>query len=304
MVLSIINNKRNKIEMMLFKEKHIKDKNRDVIEECPTEEWIALWESYSKEDRNERSLWRLENPPVKFFDKTLKNLMYLKKIRTDIFQEIFDQKFVMKLMAEFIKYRVFFYIYTGDGIGEWNNSSDVDKFINFVNVNLRENCKEQVMWKKLKQELSVSKAGLYWEAQEIGSFIMLWKQCFQKKAYLDLNKMIELKEAILRSWPFSGYEVDSQLFIAIFMTFLQAIDGFKGCEKYFSEGVGGRHLEEFVKLADQELMYVALKKNFINLHLIDETMELAEKERRLDLMPLLILKKNGKWPEDELFTGR
>ena len=74
MVLSVIDNKRNKIEMMLFKEKHVKDENRDVIEECPTEEWIALWEDFSKEDKNERSLWRFQNPPFKFFDNTFNNL--------------------------------------------------------------------------------------------------------------------------------------------------------------------------------------------------------------------------------------
>lgn len=304
MVLSVIDNKRNKIEMMLFKEKHVKDENRDVIEECPTEEWIALWEDFSKEDKNERSLWRFQNPPFKFFDNTFNNLMNLKKMRPDIFLEIFDKNFVMNLITEFIKHKEILYGCTRDGIEEWNNLSRVEKFISFVHENLKENCEEKDMWEKLDQELLVPQASLYWQAHEIGGLIMLWKQCFQKKAYLDLTKMIEPKTAIFRSWPFRGYDVDSQLFTALFIPFVKAVDGFKGCEKYFSEGLGIRHLKEFTKFAEQELMYEALKKNFINLQLIDEVMELAEKEGRLDLIPLLMLKKNGQWPEDELFTGR
>ena len=123
MVLSVIDNKRNKIEMMLFKEKHVKDENRDVIEECPTEEWIALWEDFSKEDKNERSLWRFQNPPFKFFDNTFNNLMNLKKMRPDIFLEIFDKNFVMNLITEFIKHKEILYGCTRDGIEEWNNLS-------------------------------------------------------------------------------------------------------------------------------------------------------------------------------------
>ena len=300
----VFTNKRNRMEMMLFKKKQVWDNGNDVIVECPTEEWIALWESYTKEDRKVRSTWRLSNYSfynIKAYDEMISNLKKIKKLRPDIFREIFEKEFVMGLMCELVKSQMFVFD------GKWNRPLDVQKFVTFVKKNLKETCEETDMWGKLNQEIFGNdvKMIMMWDVKELVSFITLWKHCFLQKVYIDLTKMFDLKNAILQSFLVfdvvrKGQETFDQK--NRFMLFLQTIDGFKDCEKYFLEGYDICYLEDFVKLADQELMYVALKKNFINLCLVNKVIELAAKEEKLDLMPLLILKKNGEWPEEELFA--
>jgi hypothetical protein len=60
-------------------------------------------------------------------------------------------------------------------------------------------------------------------------------------------------------------------------------------------------LDDFMDTTDRELMYMALKKNFITVGLTDEAIDWAIDRKKLELIPLLILKKHGEWPEEELF---
>ena len=53
-------------------------------------------------------------------------------------------------------------------------------------------------------------------------------------------------------------------------------------------------MKEFVEHADEEMMLMALKKNFIDVECIDKTIELAMKAEKIEFLPLLILKKNSK----------
>lgn len=295
-------NEPNRIEMMLFKEKLEKNDLDWKFVECPTKEWIALWDEYSKEDKKERSKWRLENKfitSVKKGEQVLKNLNTLKKVNPELFQKCFDKEFILTFMCEFIKS----YVIELDPKSEQPLKK---KLISFVKKNLQEAIDETDMWEKIKQELYEPRGVMqFWEMPEIVCFITLWKTCLKKEVHVDLTKRIYLKKVICNCWPMMDESWQEQSFFKErFMRLLQAIDGFRGCEKYFLEEADKGHLEEFVKFADQELMYEALMKNFINLRLVNKTIELAAKKEKLDLIPLLILKKNGEWPEDELFDEK
>ena len=278
--------RRKKIEMLLLKEK-IED---GKIMEIPTDEWLALWEEYAKDDRKLRSLWGEKeillnsSNPIRIFE----NLQFLKKINKDLFAEIFEEHFIVNLIWNFSIKRTLLYI---------NEPREFAlMFINFVKKNMEKDtlkgASEDVLFNRMLNDvLEINPFTGMISMVDVVSSINTWKACFQKEVHIDLLKMPDLKKMTMRCWPMLDELKDLK---EDYLPFLNAVDGFKGGKTFFIHGSNTKYLEEFVEHADQELMLMALKKNFIDVECIDKTIELAMKADKFEFLPLLILKKNSK----------
>ena len=203
------------------------------------------------------------------FENIVAKLERLKKKRPDLFHEIFDKDFVMKLIVEI-------------GINGSENETDwesVKLFNKWIRDNLKDQVTEEDVWNSF---LLLDKIG----TKELICYIALWRCCFQKKVFVDLEKNPKLIQFFtsIRYWEIP-IERKKRLF--------RVISGVKGSTKEI--------LDDFMDTTDRELMYMALKKNFITVGLADEAIDWAIDRKKLELIPLLILKKHGEWPEEELF---
>ena len=241
----------------------------EVFSEEIEKEWIALWESYAKIEKWKRNHWEMLSTEGDILENIVAKLERLKKKRPDLFHEIFDKDFVMKLIVEI-------------GINGSENETDwesVKLFNKWIRDNLKDQVTEEDVWNSF---LLLDKIG----TKELICYIALWRCCFQKKVFVDLEKNPKLIQFFtsIRYWEIP-IERKKRLF--------RVISGVKGSTKEI--------LDDFMDTTDRELMYLALKKNFITVGLTDEAIDWAIDRKKLELIPLLILKKHGEWPEEELF---
>ena len=271
--------RRNRIETLLLKEKV---ENNQIVE-CPTDEWLALWEEYAKEDEKERNLWGIEEIGILTNEaiRVLQNLQLLKKKERNLFTKIFEEHFIVNLIWVLSRKKILLYV-------DEPREFDV-MFINFVKKNLKKDALEDVLWERIQNDMLSQRPfdGMI-DMVDVVSSVNTWKDCFKKEVHVDLKNLNKMTR---RCWPI--FE-ELEHFKNFFMPFLNAVDGFTDSKTFFLYGSNTRHLEEFVEHADEEMMLMALKKNFIDVECIDKTIELAMKAEKIEFLPLLILKKNSK----------
>ena len=281
MVFEYEENKKNCIETMLFEE------NSRC---CMYDEWISMWEDFANLKKWERALWQVESTEIfkqrDIFKSVLSNLKMLKKNREDLFDEIFEKGFVTKLLFEM-----------GKNVCNMEcNKKSVKALINWISKNLTEPIMEEDFWEIIRDTCLFEDYTLF----DLANFAGLWSSCFKEKIVVDFVKIPELITFLFVRVS----EMDNaEIFLEEMKFFLYVVDGIRGNKMLL-----GKDMEDFkikfIEWADEELMYMALKKNFIGMDVIKRIIDCAVKQNRCDLLPLLILKKNGEWPEEELFREK
>ena len=243
--------------------------------------WISMWTHFAAEDKKTRLCWNIRN--VEFqgtvYKNILSNLQWLKKKVPDIFSEVFDKDFVMALIVHFAQMNRIFVRELDIGakrLGKW------------ISKNLDDAITEEEFWEGIDCIFN----GLY--MYDFLNCVCIWNYFFDIPIHVDFKNNKKLLNYFTKIVSCDSEKINEPQFECqkdLIKDFLEPFDEVENSKSIFLKKEFKNMLDGIINHGDEEFVHMLLAKRFIDKDMIQQTMNLAITQNKLDLMPLFILRK-------------
>ena len=241
--------------------------------------WISMWTHFAAEDKKTRLCWKQVEAEGDICKNILSNLQWLKEKAPDIFSEVFDKDFVMALIVHLARMNSIFVRALDIGakrLGKW------------ISKNLDDAITEEEFWEGIDCILG----GLCQD--DFLNSVCIWNYFFDTPIHVDFKnnkKLLNFFTNIVScdSEKINEFEFECQK--NLIKDFLEPFDEVENSKSIFLKKEFKNMLDGIINHGDEEFVHMLLAKRFIDKDMIQQTMNLAITQNKLDLMPLFILRK-------------
>lgn len=243
--------------------------------------WISMWTHFAAEDKKTRLCWNIRNVEFQgtIYKNILSNLQWLKKKAPDIFSEVFDKDFVMALIVHLAQMNSIFVRALDIGakrLGKW------------ISKNLDDAITEEDFWEGIDCIFN----GLY--MYDFLNCVCIWNYFFDIPIHVDFKNNKKLLNFFTKIVSFDSEKINESQFECQkdrIKDFLEPFDEVENSKSIFLKKEFKNMLDGIINHGDEEFVHMLLAKRFIDKDMIQQTMNLAITQNKLDLMPLFILRK-------------
>ena len=243
--------------------------------------WISMWTHFAAEDKKTRLCWNIRNVEFQgtIYKNILSNLQWLKKKAPDIFSEVFDKDFVMALIVHLAQMNSIFVRALDIGakrLGKW------------ISKNLDDAITEEEFWEGIDCIFN----GLY--MYDFLNCLCIWNYFFDIPIHVDFKNNKKLLNFFTKIVSFDSEKINESQFECQkdrIKDFLEPFDEVENSKSIFLKKEFKNMLDGIINHGDEEFVHMLLTKRFIDKDMIQQTMNLAITQNKLDLMPLFILRK-------------
>lgn len=243
--------------------------------------WISMWTHFAAEDKKTRLCWNIGNVEFQgtIYKNILSNLQWLKKKAPDIFSEVFDKDFVMALIVHLAQMDSIFVRALDIGakrLGKW------------ISKNLDDAITEEEFWEGIDCILDgLNRYGFL-------NCVRIWNYFFDIPIHVDFKnnkKLLNFFTNIVSCDSEKINEVEFECQKNAIKDFLEPFDEVENSKSIFLKKEFKNMLDGIINHGDEEFVHMLLAKRFIDKDMIQQTMNLAITQNKLELMPLFILRK-------------
>ena len=243
--------------------------------------WISMWTHFAAEDKKTRLCWNIRNVEFQgtIYKNILSNLQWLKKKAPDIFSEVFDKDFVMALIVHLAQMNSIFVRALDIGakrLGKW------------ISKNLDDAITEEDFWEGIDCIFN----GLY--MYDFLNCVCIWNYFFDIPIHVDFKNNKKLLNFFTNIVSCDSEKINESQFECQkdrIKDFLEPFDEVENSKSIFLKKEFKNMLDGIINHGDEEFVHMLLAKRFIDKDMIQQTMNLAITQNKLDLMPLFILRK-------------
>ena len=243
--------------------------------------WISMWTHFAAEDKKTRLCWNIGNVEFQgtIYKNILSNLQWLKKKAPDIFSEVFDKDFVMALIVHLARMNRIFVRALDIGtkrLGKW------------ISKNLDDAITEEEFWEGIDCIFN----GLY--MYDFLTCVCIWNYFFDIPIHVDFKNNKKLLNFFTKFVSFDSEKINESQFECQkerIKDFLEPFDEVENSKSIFLKKEFKNMLDGIINHGDEEFVHMLLAKRFIDKDMIQQTMNLAITQNKLELMPLFILRK-------------
>ena len=243
--------------------------------------WISMWTHFAAEDKKTRLCWNIGNVEFQgtIYKNILSNLQWLKKKAPDIFSEVFDKDFVMALIVHLAQMNSIFVRTLDIGakrLGKW------------ISKNLDDAITEEEFWEGIDCIFN----RLY--MQDFLNCVCIWNYFFDIPIHVDFKNNKKLLNFFTKFVSFDSEKINESQFERQkdrIKDFLEPFDEVENSKSIFLKKEFKNMLDGIINHGDEEFVHMLLAKRFIDKDMIQQTMNLAITQNKLELMPLFILRK-------------
>ena len=253
------------------------------------EHMLELWRAYVEIDDENRVVWEFNFQMFDWKDikGILTNLEKIKAADEALFAKLFTGNLVSCLLYEIERIpKKILSKRNQETLAKWIQKHKTEEF----------SCED--FWKVVKYHSKKNDAGT--EHLIIDNttlkFSCLWKKCCKKPIYLSMKDPMQ-KETFLFCTMNTDNVYSSSLTLEFwgYHLLLKICDGILGLEDLAKDN----HLLALIENDNKELLYESLRKNFVNKEMAMYRLEDVLEKGRYELIPLLLLKCHGEWPEEK-----
>lgn len=243
--------------------------------------WISMWTHFAAEDKKTRLCWNIRNVEFQgtIYKNILSNLQWLKKKAPDIFSEVFDKDFVMALIVHLAQMNSIFVRALDIGakrLGKW------------ISKNLDDAITEEEFWEGI--DCILDGLNMY----DFLNCVCIWNYFFDIPIHVDFKNNKKLLNFFTKIVSFDSEKINESQFECQkdrIKDFLEPFDEVENSKSIFLKKEFKNMLDGIINHGDEEFVHMLLAKRFIDKDMIQQTMNLAITQNKLDLMPLFILRK-------------
>lgn len=252
-----------------------------------TEQLLELWRKYVEIDEENQVVWEFKFQMFDWNDikGILANLEKIKMADEALFSKLFTGNLVSCLLYEITRIpKEILNKRNKEYLAKWIQNHKVGEF-SYENF-----------WKVVRHHMQNKNDAM--DRFNIDNttlrYSYLWKQCCKKPIYLSMKEHMHKQ-----TYQFCTLNTDDVYLNSLNLDFvglnllLKICDGVLGLEGFSKDN----HLAEIIETDNKELLYECLKKNFVTKRMAKNRLEDALEKQRYDLIPLLLLKCHGEWPE-------
>lgn len=246
-----------------------------------TEELLELWRKYVELDEKNQVVWELNFQLCQWEDikDIMKNLEAVKAADKELFAKLFTGNLVSCLLYEIVR---------DENLNL--TKKEQEALFKWIRKHKEQEFEQKDFWRVLKYHTKQKNSmANYYDVDKISvEYSHWWRQCCQKPIYLSTQDPMQ--------WNTFEHCADSYGVLSAFYfirMLLQMCDGMVGKYKYVKDD----YLLQMIQENDKELLYECLQKNFVSKEMVKNRMDDVLENQCYDMIPLLLLKCHGEWPE-------
>lgn len=254
------------------------------------EHLLELWRKYVEIDEENQVVWEFNFQMFQWKDikGILENLEKIKMADEALFAKLFTGNLVSCLLYEIERLpKEILTKRNKEFLAKWIQKNKVGEF------------SDRDFWKVVKYHTLTNNEGMERLAMDNTTlkYSYLWKRCCKKPIYLSMKESVHRE-----TYQFCTLNAEELCLNSYMLEFvglpllLKICDGILGMEGFSKDN----HLIALIEDDNKELLYECLRKNFVNKRMAKNRLEYAMENQRYDLIPLLLLKCHGEWPEGKV----
>lgn len=275
------------MEHLLYAQYYQESDDAEYLEvmDYEKEEWLELWRKYVELDEKNNVVWKFNGKISGWnvVERILRMLEQLKAEDKEVFQKAFTGNFISCLLLEISQDLTL-------------NEPQISRLADWIQKHKSKKFDQQDFWRVLKHFYRNNTPDSIFVTTELSRYSRLWRTCTLKPIFISMKDEIQKNTFIY----YTGYSSDRVYFNYLedqnIDMLLDFCDGVVHYERYNNQAWVNLLLQE----GNKEMLYACFKKNFINKRMAQNALDTDSANKQCDLVPLLMLKAHGEWPEEKV----